>query len=143
MYAKFGKRIQLESYPKTHYEFFQTHFEFQRNLFKHVLFFCFTPETYSSILIFCSIRHISVIFSVITERFYSRILDLPQYRIFIFYIVFSLQQQIGKKLERKSKNRFKLYTSFSSRMFESMSCLLFQQFFSNIERYDSIPYLIF
>ena len=143
MYAKFGKRIQLESYSKTHHEFFQTQSEFPRNLFKHVLFFCFTPETYSSILIFCSIRHISVIFSVITERFYSRILDLPQYRIFIFYIVFSLQQQIGKKLERKSKNRFKLYTSFSSRMFESMSCLLFQQFFSNIERYDSIPYLIF
>ena len=142
MYAKFGKRIQLESYSKTHHEFFQTHFEFQRNLFKHVLFFCFTPETYSSILIFCSIRHISVIFSVITERFYSRILDLPQYRIFIFYIVFSLQQQIGKKLERKSKNRFKLYTSFSSRMFESMSCF-FQQFLSNTKMYDSLPYLIF
>ena len=74
---KISKRIQLESYLKTHHEFFQTHFEFQRSLFKHVLFFCFTPERYHSILIFCSIRHISVIFSVITERFYSRILDLP------------------------------------------------------------------
>ena len=74
---KISKRIELESYSKTHHEFFQTQFEFQRNSFKHVLFFSFTPETYSSILIFCSIRHISVIFLVITERFYSRILDLP------------------------------------------------------------------